>query len=74
MFGLLSFKLSLFSSLQPDRQMLMWSATWPEEIQQLTHDFLGEFSQVNVGSAELSANPNINQEIQVVEAGKKISA
>ncbi|CAG5122311.1 unnamed protein product, partial [Candidula unifasciata] len=59
--------------LRPDRQMLMWSATWPQDIQQLAHDFLGEFTQVNIGSVNLMANPNILQKVHVCERREKLN-
>lgn len=49
----------------------MWSATWPTEIQQLAWDYLGDFTQVKVGSGELTANPNITQEVIVCDRSDK---
>merc|ERR1719300_1591055 len=43
----------------------MFSATWPEEVKDLASEFLGDFSFMNIGSIELSANKNINQHIVV---------
>ncbi|XP_005097314.1 ATP-dependent RNA helicase DBP2 [Aplysia californica] len=63
----------VLGQIRPDRQMLMWSATWPREIQQLAHDFLGDFTQINVGSGELVANPNIQQIVKVCERKEKLS-
>ncbi|GFO18610.1 Dead (asp-glu-ala-asp) box helicase 5 [Plakobranchus ocellatus] len=63
----------VLDQIRPDRQMLMWSATWPQEIQQLAHDFLGEFTQVNIGSTELTANPNIKQIVKVCERKEKFN-
>jgi ATP-dependent RNA helicase DDX17 len=51
--------------LQPDRQTLMWSATWPKEVQRLAEDFLRDYIQVNVGSLELHANHKILQIVDV---------
>jgi ATP-dependent RNA helicase DDX5/DBP2 len=31
------------SQIRPDRQVLMWSATWPKEVQNLARDYLHEF-------------------------------
>ena len=31
---------SVLGQVRPDRQMMMWSATWPKEIQQLAGAFL----------------------------------
>ena len=54
----------IFEQIRPDRQVLMWSATWPREVQQLARDFLSSaqgWIHINIGSQELSANHNILQ-------------
>jgi len=53
------------SQIRPDRQTLMFSATWPKDVQKLANDFLRDMIQVNVGSMELTANHNIRQIIEV---------
>jgi ATP-dependent RNA helicase DDX5/DBP2 len=53
------------SQIRPDRQVLMWSATWPKEVQALANDYLGEYYQVTVGSLEMSANKDVTQVIEV---------
>ena len=32
----------IMNYVRPDRQMLMWSATWPKEVEELAQDFFGE--------------------------------
>lgn len=54
-----------------ERQILMFSATWPKEVRHLAKDYLGEFVQVNVGSTELSANHNIQQIVHVCDQEEK---
>jgi ATP-dependent RNA helicase DDX5/DBP2 len=55
------------SQIRPDRQTLMWSATWPKEIQRLARDFCREDpAKLTIGADELSLNPNITQQIEVV--------
>jgi len=57
----------IVSQIRPDRQTLMWSATWPREIQRLARDFCREDPvKVTIGSEELSSNPNITQQVEVV--------
>jgi ATP-dependent RNA helicase DDX5/DBP2 len=58
---------------RPDRQTLMWSATWPREVQGLAKDFLGDFIQINIGSDELTANKKIIQNISIVDHREKES-
>lgn len=56
-----------------ERQILMFSATWPQEVRHLAKDYLGEFVQVNVGSTELSANHNIIQNVHICHRNEKIT-
>ena len=56
----------IVSQIRPDRQTLMWSATWPKDVQQMARDFLHDPYQVHVGSMELRANEMIEQVIDVV--------
>merc|ERR1719399_1965270 len=51
----------IVSQIRPDRQTLMWSATWPKEVQQLANSFLNDFIQVNIGSEDLIASENVKQ-------------
>ncbi|KAH9812601.1 P-loop containing nucleoside triphosphate hydrolase protein [Melampsora americana] len=55
----------ILEQIRPDRQTLMFSATWPKEIQRLANEYLKDFIQVNVGSLELTANVNITQIVEV---------
>ncbi|CAM9809931.1 unnamed protein product, partial [Heterosigma akashiwo] len=57
----------IVSQIRPDRQTLMWSATWPKEVQGLARDFLTNYYQVTVGSLELQANADIEQVIEICE-------
>lgn len=55
----------IVSQIRPDRQTLLFSATWPKEVQRLAMDFLNDFIQVNIGSMDLTANHNVKQVIEV---------
>merc|ERR1719228_1890434 len=61
----------IFEQIRPDRQVLMWSATWPKEVQRLAEDFLGEFTHINIGATTLHANHNILQIVDVCEEYQK---
>jgi len=61
----------IVDQVRPDRQTLMWSATWPKEVRALADDFLKDHIQINVGSAMLSANHNILQIIDVCAEHEK---
>jgi len=51
----------ILSYIRPDRQTLMWSATWPKEIQHIANAYMREPIRVQIGSTELAANENIEQ-------------
>lgn len=61
----------IIEQIRPDRQVLMWSATWPREVQKMAEDFLREYIQINVGSLQLSANHNILQIVDVCQDYEK---
>ncbi|KAJ4457488.1 putative ATP-dependent RNA helicase DBP2 [Paratrimastix pyriformis] len=61
----------IIDQTRPDRQTLMWSATWPAEVQQLAADFLRDPIQVNVGAAQATANHDITQIVDVVQESQK---
>ncbi|XP_018882288.1 probable ATP-dependent RNA helicase DDX5 isoform X2 [Gorilla gorilla gorilla] len=65
----------IVDQIRPDRQTLMWSATWPKEVRQLAEDFLKDYIHINIGALELSANHNILQIVDVchdVEKDEKL--
>uniref|UniRef100_A0A672ZXR1 RNA helicase n=1 Tax=Sphaeramia orbicularis TaxID=375764 RepID=A0A672ZXR1_9TELE len=61
----------IVEQIRPDRQTLMWSATWPKEVRQLAEDFLRDYVQINIGALELSANHNILQIVDVCMESEK---
>lgn len=63
----------IVDQIRPDRQTLMWSATWPREVRQLAEDFLVDYVQINIGNLELSANHNILQIVDVCMETEKDS-
>jgi len=61
----------IIDQIRPDRQTLMFSATWPREVKQLANDFLKNEVMINIGSMELSANHNITQIVDVCQDYEK---
>ncbi|XP_045611445.1 uncharacterized protein [Procambarus clarkii] len=61
----------IVDQIRPDRQTLMWSATWPKEVRNLAEDFLKDYIQLNVGSLSLAANHNILQIVDVCQEMEK---
>lgn len=56
-----------------DRQTLMFSATFPKDIQRLAQDFLNQYIFVTIGR-QGSTIPNITQHVEFVEDADKRSA
>ena len=56
----------IIGQIRPDKQTLMFSATWPKDVRQLASDYLNDFIQVNIGSMDLSANHRITQIVEIV--------
>jgi len=57
----------IVSQIRPDRQTLLWSATWPEEVRDLARDFCKEDPiHIKVGSGELKANEDVTQEVELM--------
>lgn len=61
----------IISQIRSDRQVLMFSATWPKEVKNLAEEYLQDYIQINIGSLNLSANHNILQVIDVCDENEK---
>ena len=61
----------ILEHIRPDRQTLMWSATWPQKIRKLANDFLKNPVHFQVGSTELTANHDIKQNVLVLREFEK---
>jgi ATP-dependent RNA helicase DDX5/DBP2 len=53
---------AIMEQIRPERQTLMWSATWPKRVQQLADTFLRNPIRIKIGSDEISANKNVTQQ------------
>lgn len=61
----------IIEQIRPDRQTAMFSATWPKEVRKLAEDFISQYIHITIGSAELTANPKITQNVEVVDESMK---
>jgi ATP-dependent RNA helicase DDX5/DBP2 len=57
----------IVSQIRPDRQTLMFSATWPKDVRNLAADFQQNPIHLTVGSLEIAASHNIHQHVEVVD-------
>jgi len=63
---------SLVSQIRPDRQVLMWSATWPKSVEKLASDFLpNDLLMIKVGTSETKTCDTITQVVRVVSKYEK---
>ena len=53
--------------VRTDRQTLMFSATWPRDVQELANDYLCNPAKVVIGSQDLAANHNVKQIVEVID-------
>nr|CCC93805.1 putative ATP-dependent DEAD/H RNA helicase HEL64 [Trypanosoma congolense IL3000] len=60
------------SQVRPDRQTVMFSATWPREIQRLAAEFQKQWIRINVGSTELQANRDVTQHFILTQEHAKL--
>ena len=58
---------SIVGQIRPDRQTLMWTATWPKGVETIARDFTKDPIQVTIGSLELTSNENVTQTVKVCE-------
>merc|ERR1711970_1116153 len=62
----------IIKELPKDRQTLMWSATWPKEVQILANEVcLNSPISIHVGDDNLTINSSIAQNIICLNEGKK---
>ncbi|GAM17790.1 hypothetical protein SAMD00019534_009650, partial [Acytostelium subglobosum LB1] len=55
----------IIEQIPAERQTLMFSATWPREVESLSRRFLNNPVKITVGSSELAANINVKQHIHI---------
>merc|ERR1711971_223420 len=58
---------AIIAQTNPQRQTCLFSATWPDSIRALAHEFLKSPIRVTVGSEYLAAGTRITQIVEVVE-------
>jgi ATP-dependent RNA helicase DDX5/DBP2 len=63
----------IIKNLPEDRQTLMWSATWPREVEQLADQvFTGEPIRIQIGDENLTVNSDIHQSFFFMDESNKL--
>jgi len=62
---------ALMSQIRPDRQMLMWSATWPKEVRTLARDYLSQDRLFLKIGDENKAAVTVTQKVEVIDRAMK---
>lgn len=60
--------------VRPDRQTLMFSATWPKDVQALAREYccnIEEPLHIQIGEQEVTANPAIKQRVYCCTEAQK---
>ena len=57
--------------VRPDRQTLFWTATWPQQIQDVAQEFVRNPVKIVVGNVEVHAAASVQQCIRVCKEGEK---
>ena len=57
--------------IRPDRQCLLWSATWPDAVDALARELLHNPAKVVIAGAGLKASRNITQSVVVLDDDAK---
>jgi ATP-dependent RNA helicase DDX5/DBP2 len=63
----------ILSQVRPDRQCFMCTATWPATLSELSSEYMKNPVHLNVGSVEYPLNPNIVQQIKILDSEDKVS-
>ncbi|KAL4456175.1 hypothetical protein ABPG74_014136 [Tetrahymena malaccensis] len=62
----------IVGQIRPDRQTLMFSATWPQTVRRLALDFChGDPIHIQIGDMENNVNNDIDQQVEIIEKNQK---
>ena len=57
----------IIAATHPDRQTCLFSATWPDSVRELAHEFLQKPIKITIGSDDLTAGSTIEQIVEVFD-------
>jgi ATP-dependent RNA helicase DDX5/DBP2 len=62
---------SIIDQMRPDRQTVMFSATWPMNVRALAREYMTDPVRINIGSLQLSANKRVRQQFEFLAEHQK---
>jgi len=65
--------MKILLDIRPDRQTLMTSATWPEEVRRLARTYMTDPMTVFVGSLDLATVHTVTQYVEIVDNDEKLT-
>jgi len=57
----------IIAQTHPSRQTALFSATWPDSVREMAHEFLQQPIKVTIGSDDLAAGTRIKQIVEVID-------
>jgi ATP-dependent RNA helicase DDX5/DBP2 len=63
--------LQIIDQMRPDRQTVMFSATWPMNVRALAREYMTDPVRINIGSLQLSANKRVRQQFEFLAEHQK---
>ncbi|CAF4800449.1 unnamed protein product, partial [Rotaria sp. Silwood2] len=63
--------IKILLDIRPDRQTIMTSATWPEDVRRIAARYMRNPIQIYVGTLDLTAVHSVRQEIEIVKEEEK---
>lgn len=62
----------IVNNIKSTRQTLLWSATWPKEVEMLSKEVCNNNpARIKIGSEDLTVNKDIKQNVEVIDDYKK---
>jgi len=62
----------IIGQTHPQRQTALFSATWPDSVRELAHEFLSQPIKVTIGSDDLAAGTTITQIVEVIDDNARL--
>ena len=61
----------IVEELKGKRQTLLFSATWPKEVESLSEEILSDSVKIKIGNDDVTVNKDISQRIDIMDESEK---